>query len=78
MQNKVLKMLFDYVDISGEFVPVSEANLMKETQLTVEQLNEITQQLVKDRLIMIKKCQTGRSFFMLTKRGETKLSEKQI
>ena len=76
MQNKVLTALFDCVGISGDFLPISEANLLKETQLSAEQLNEIIPQLLKDRLISIKKCQTGRNFYCITKRGETKMNEK--
>jgi len=76
MQSKILKALFNCVDISGEFIPVSEAALLKDSQLSKEQLDELTKQLIKQRFITAKKCLTGRNFYCLTKRGETKMNEK--
>ena len=75
MKQKILKLLFDSVDISGEeFVAINEEIIMKECQISKEDFDVLTKQLLEERLIMSKKCLTGRFFYKLTKRGEKALT----
>ena len=70
MKEKLLKFLYNSVDISGEFLAINEMTIIKNCSISKEEFDVLISELLHERFVTTKKCLTGRNFYSLTKRGE--------